>query len=482
MQGLAHEIRQSIKNLNPRTWDWKNIRRQSGPLAVSTGAGLGALVACKQVYQPRPDRLHREACQCTPLEISTIELCLKSLRNAGADLQGLRQAASQFMGPLERDLFLVEYGLGQSSGGSQIFERLQQLLGLGLQQGDVKDMRERLYSALLKHWTARGYLEPPPPKITKYYDPNLAEDNYGHDIGCELPHCLLRERGDVLMNSLSGTSWESAASTLEQDGVVLLQSFLPSQRIAELRSKLGVHMSALDVRKDLGEFPAVRELNVKALHEVEPTLEEPNFSGVGRKHFLLRGNAVEGLVSDVQAGLLPLVWEHLSKIAAQRGLSQEQRPYLSEVQLLVTDPCAVGQLWHADNVSPGVTVYVPLTSVPAEIGATHFIYGTHHLLRQELPLRRRLLSFFSSFLTVEGLQTATMQAGDALVYDSRVFHKTTENRLYNRTRVDLVFRYDFERPPGVGMLGTQGINLTGFLCQFLQSMYRRIPCSSPAPN
>mmetsp|Transcript_21452 Transcript_21452/g.39314 ORF Transcript_21452/g.39314 Transcript_21452/m.39314 type:complete len:204 (-) Transcript_21452:185-796(-) len=198
--------------------------------------------------------------------------------------------------------------------------------------------------------------------------------------------------------------------------------------------------------------------------------------------FFLRGTALESLVSDVQAGLLPLVWEHLSKIAAERGLPQTKRAYLSEVQLLITDPCASEQFWHADNISAGLSVVVPLTSVKTDTGAIQLMYGTHHLFNEELSQPRRWLNFLSSFLSVDGLEAVTMQAGDALVYDSRVIHKTGANESFNRTRVDLVFRYDFERPPGVTWFGTTVITFVGKGLGLLQGMYSCIPCRSRADN
>ena len=43
-----------------------------------------------------------------------------------------------------------------------------------------------------------------------------------------------------------------------------------------------------------------------------------------------------------------------------------------------------------------------------------------------------------------------LNAGDAFLYDSRLLHRSAANRRYDRTAAVLVFRYDFERPPGMG--------------------------------
>ncbi|CAK8995291.1 Ankyrin-3 (ANK-3) (Ankyrin-G) [Durusdinium trenchii] len=49
--------------------------------------------------------------------------------------------------------------------------------------------------------------------------------------------------------------------------------------------------------------------------------------------------------------------------------------YLSECQLLVSDPGAVNQIWHCDNLQPGLTMILPLTDVDEELGPTHLLPG-----------------------------------------------------------------------------------------------------------
>merc|ERR1719203_247581 len=130
--------------------------------------------------------------------------------------------------------------------------------------------------------------------------------------------------------------------------------------------------------------------------------------------------------------------------------------YVSEVQILVSDPCAVDQFWHIDNTAPGVTVLLPLTPVPEEIGPTAFLPSSHLLFGKgpgsSPGLIGRCMAFASSMLTADGVPATSMNAGDALIYDSRLLHYGKANRLYDRTRVALVFRCDFMRPPGVGVV------------------------------
>eukprot|EP00435_Cladocopium_sp_Y103_P000559 s7171_g1.t1 len=48
-------------------------------------------------------------------------------------------------------------------------------------------------------------------------------------------------------------------------------------------------------------------------------------------------------VASAQAGALPLVWEHLCRQQVARRDMEAMRPYISEVQLMVSDPCAADQ-------------------------------------------------------------------------------------------------------------------------------------------
>lgn len=199
---------------------------------------------------------------------------------------------------------------------------------------------------------------------------------------------------------------------------------------------------------------------------------EPVSSTLGRKHIYLRERALEEAVSFVQAGVMPLVWEHLIRApAAAAG----KKAYVSEVQLLVTDPCAADQYWHIDNRSHGLTLVVPLTTVPANLGASLFIPGSHHLFQTDQGRVTRWKSFLSSVLGSDGPLVTPMLAGDALLYDSRCIHRGTVNRRYDRSSVALVFRYDYERPPGLGMFMAQFLSWSGNTLSVLHRFYSLLP-------
>jgi len=425
---------------------------------------------------------------CQPLPASASDLCQKSLKAAGGDVQALRQAATRFMGPLERDLLVVE-GILEAKGSNQpedlsLAERLAVRLGsagaevlkISSSSGAAAEVRKQVYAAVLARWASDGYLATPPPKQSKILNPiTLSEDSYGRDIGSELPCCRLRDSGvDDPVNTLDAQGWMQASESLQSTGAVLLRSALAASQIEELRQRLGVHMSALDVRRQTVPFPPIREHEASALLAVDPELE-PSQSSPGKKHYTLRGKALESVVTGVQAGLAPLLWEQLAQIASDRGLPRSKRPYLSEVQLVISEPCAAEQFWHIDNISPGLTVYVPLTAAPEEMGVTQFLPGSHFFFAKHLSIFRRIANWGSSCFASDGITGATMDAGDALIYDSRVLHRTSANRLYNRTRVDLVFRYDYERPPGITITDTHTLMIAGQVLSALLQFYRKLP-------
>lgn len=251
----------------------------------------------------------------------------------------------------------------------------------------------------------------------------------------------------------------------------------PSQ-VVLLRRRLEMHVSALDARsqrrhggnRDVG---FIREYDTQPLQDADPDLQYV-MSSIGRKHFCLRGRLLEEVVCDVQAGALPLIWEHLTS-ASPASTSSKRSAYVSEIQLVVTESGAVDRFWHIDNANPGLTLVVPLTPLPEDMGPNLFMPGSHHFFEQERGRSDRLRSCASSLLASNGAAVATMEAGDALLYDSRVIHRGTANRRYDRTGVALVFRYDFERPPGYGAMGTWAISWGGSALAGLMGFYAKLP-------
>lgn len=463
-QGVVLEFYSAVHDIRGRSTNWQRLAVRSLPLAAAAAVGTGALCIRKRQDPPTKDFLGRHASfRCQGLQNNNeVEHSLEQLQ---VDVPALRRAARRMCGPIERDLMTAE--------------RAATTEGVA---------RASAYSRLVEKWRAAGCLSEPLERDTRRLwkigvdSVSLVDDSYGRDVGCEVPLCLLREKGDDELQSLGPEEWAGAANALETHGVALLHTLVPLSQVSALRNRLNVVASALDTSRagnTSQTLVPIREYDCSPLLEEDPELMFVT-STSGRRHFSLRGRLLEDVVRQVQAGAMPLVWEHLDRVAAASSLPPRRRPYVSEVQLIISDPCAEDQFWHVDNTAPGLTLFVPLTDVPVEMGPTLFLPGSHHLFQQELGRFTRVRSFLASTLASDGVAVGAMGPGDALVYDSRIVHRGAANRKYNRTRVALIFRYDFERPPGMGPVGTQIMSWAGNALSCFQSFYATLPGSSAA--
>jgi len=274
---------------------------------------------------------------------------------------------------------------------------------------------------LVAAWEAAGYFKQAEKRTTKTVDELLQDSNgeklsrYGKDIHCQV----------ATQNAFDGefATWDEASlqhglHVLEDRGHIVIPQTVSKQVIHRVRDLLG-----LNLRTD------TYEITTYVGPEIDCDMINPS---VGRRHFLVRESEVAPELSPLYASITPLVQAYLSKHRSHT------KPYLSEMQVVVTDPLAVDQFWHRDNVTPGLTVAIPLTPVPRQIGLTSMLPYSHR----------------HSVNSVVGDTGATLQVGDALVYDARILHRGKRNELYNKTRVMIVFRFDFEPPPGQGFVMT----------------------------
>jgi len=473
---LSHEARAAWKDAQS---DSERLRRFAVralfPSAAVFGAGCGALCLRKRSDPPEVSARFlqlRSGFQCAgreDLSLPDARTIRRSLREAGANLSAVFDAARRLRLPIERDLVNVERSLANGAEGSSVLRR------------------QELYAALVAEWRATGGLDELASSILPKYRHGIdivtqRDESYGQNIGCEVPLCLLQSHEDAPragviasdIRSLRNADIERAADALSRHGVVLLQGLVPPDRIRTAREQLHVPSSALDQRAasaKLGIGP-VRDYPGDALEEEDPELMPIN-SSPGRRHFYLRGGPLEAVIGDIQAGAMPLVWEHLTRMPG--FTARTSQPYVSEVQLIISDPCALDQFWHIDNAAHGLTLFVPLTQVSEDLGPTLFLPGSHHLFQNELSWPTRLSNFAESFFSCSGVPAGTMAAGDALLYDARVMHRCAANKRYERVRVALVFRYDFERPPGFHATGTALVAKAGSGLAKLQRIYAALP-------
>ncbi|CAE7547498.1 unnamed protein product [Symbiodinium natans] len=266
-----------------------------------------------------------------------------------------------------------------------------------------------------------------------------------------------------------------------EDGAILLSDAVPLEAVDALRHQLKI-----------GPAPRpVREVPTREVLALTASTTPPQEPSTGRRHFLLRGTvlAEESLV-PLLAPLMPLVlrfFEEFRPDAApgrllQGAIGAEERPprlFLSECQLLISDPGAVPQMWHRDNLMPGLTIVLPVSEVTSELGPTELLPGTQHLLRGAGGLG----SCFRSLGRAGGaLAPAPLRPGEALLFDARLLHRGLGNRSYSNCRVVVVMRLDMldTTPPGATVAQTTVARIFGKLLQGLSYAYGFLPVPAAA--
>eukprot|EP00956_Cyclotella_meneghiniana_P022106 scaffold41156_cov78-Cyclotella_meneghiniana.AAC.3 len=145
---------------------------------------------------------------------------------------------------------------------------------------------------------------------------------------------------------------------------------------------------------------------------------------------------------------------------------------LTDVQFLNACPASTNQIWHCDNKFKGLTVIVALKDID-DNGPTELILGSHssdYTLSSKYKMA--VGKYMSRFLIdtadesskdgeIISIPTkpllACINAGDAVLYDARIFHRGRGNNgRYDTDRPVLVLRWDAARtpPPGTGLIVT----------------------------
>lgn len=145
---------------------------------------------------------------------------------------------------------------------------------------------------------------------------------------------------------------------------------------------------------------------------------------------------------------------------------------LTDVQFLNAYPTSTNQIWHCDNKFKGLTAIVALKDID-DNGPTELILGSHssdYSLRSKYKMA--VWKYMPQFLKEMEDESnkdgeiisaptkpllACINAGDAVLYDARIFHRGRGNNGQNETdRPVLVLRWDAARtpPPGTGLIVT----------------------------
>lgn len=294
---------------------------------------------------------------------------------------------------------------------------------------------------------------------------------YGCDVGSAAPQYLGRpeESPRVASEEVDGI-----LGCLREDGVAVVSSVVGEAEVRELRRRLKVLGSGGTCPSEVlgGEVLA-------AASGAAPPLTPSD----GRRHFLVRGtNFAEDEVIPLLAPLLPLAYRYFAEerpdalpgaLLSEASPSRHQRLFLSECQVLVSDPGAVQQIWHRDNRKPGLTFILPLTDVDDEVGPTQLLPGTHHLVSRG-GAAAALSALGRSTGAVSG---APLKPGAVLIYDARTLHRGLGNSSYNRCRVVVVLRLDYADtpPPGESVPQTALARAAGALLHGAGVVYAALP-------
>merc|ERR1712216_833964 len=156
--------------------------------------------------------------------------------------------------------------------------------------------------------------------------------------------------------------------------------------------------------------------------------------------------------------------------------AQGERVFLSEVQLIIAEPCAEMQQWHLDSVGGrSLSVFMPLVPVSAERGPQAVLPGTHCLNDGTLSLRERFRRCLVALCATHGAVTGVPRegdgstavpcwaAGDALLLDGRTMHRALSNEYLGAPTPILVLRYDLDAspPPGCNRWWLRSMSQTG---------------------
>ena len=194
------------------------------------------------------------------------------------------------------------------------------------------------------------------------------------------------------------------------------------------------------------------------------------------------GNGVRVVESGKSGGV------RLKDIAAQyfasKGIAADQFD-VTQLQLLLASPKSTHQVWHRDNVSPGLTVLIALRDVVSN-GPTEIILRSHRGNEHNFwgnVLWPNCNSSFAEDELVERILLASIDKGDAIMYDSRCLHR---GRGYGESdggndqeatdlfgdRPVLVIRFDAKATPapGTGLVGNTLAKWEGSLLAFACTM------------
>jgi ectoine hydroxylase-related dioxygenase (phytanoyl-CoA dioxygenase family) len=165
---------------------------------------------------------------------------------------------------------------------------------------------------------------------------------------------------------------------LNHDGVMIVRNVLTEPEIKAWKAKVEKHCTASTAKST---------------------------SALGRKHLVLWRNEEDQPLVRLREDMELL--GDSSSVLGKIALNFLPLGKLSQCQLLLALPGSTNQIWHRDNTEKGVTALIALTDIRQ--GPTELLVGTNK----------------DGGVVIGGAESmlATIQAGDALIYDARTIHR-----------------------------------------------------------
>ena len=160
--------------------------------------------------------------------------------------------------------------------------------------------------------------------------------------------------------------------------------------------------------------------------------------------------------------MTPLI-QMVRKYFRDRGIRNYR---LTQLQFLTAVPDSDHQIWHRDNVEPGLTAIIALTDITH--GATELVLCSHQIPIAELAWTFLRYSLgWTATPPVSTTMGAYVYAGDAILYDARVLHRgrgyTAQEYIGDRPVLVIRWDADLTPPPGVGMIRTAWHRYAGII-------------------
>ncbi len=336
----------------------------------------------------------------------------------------------------------------------------------------VEASADRVRAEILKHVLEHGefldvfvpHLVRPPRDVDGKLIPNK-------DAGCAPPMGSHVQRPQI----------EQSVSDLEDKGFLTIRNAVDLDSIEKVRAELSIRSSFSG--NNTTRF-ATRGTNPEAIF-LGDRAQEVSYTQLasGRYSYQLRCSSLEKKVKPLHASIMPIVWEYLAvqrKDALLNGLLGDSvksqklpRVFLSSVSLVCSDPLSGRDSWHATNGGGGVVVMVPLSPHEDRNGNTLVLPGTH----KTWSGLSGIVWGLETVLRSDGVNELNPDCGDAVIMDSRILRTTMKNELFNRSKVWVVFHYDFSDKCGPYQWLPRTLFMNALAAGFvhLDNLYRRLP-------